>query len=585
MTPLRPLTAIFACLTMLPAAAADFSAWTRHADLALNAATIGVAGTVTGFPLLVRLDTARFDFNEAQASGGDIRFSKPDGTLLPHEIAGWNLQTMTAEIWVRLDTLRGAEDGQSIRMHWGNPAAVEVSDPNAVFAAADGFVGAWHLGGSEGKVRPNAVLNGNPASPANYDGDETTTGIIGSADSLDGTAAGDHLDLGVGYADFSGGFSFSAWIQPTAVRNWGRILDLGNGQGLDNIILTRVLAGDGIGFHNFQGASRSVVETFGQIDENQWQLFSVAVSDSAVRIYKNGDLVLDRDLTNSLAVATRTLCYLGRSNWAADQYYQGKIDEPVLARQARSDAWMRLQYLNQKPDASIPAFPAKPGCAPSLALAADTAVAEGADLTLVPDAPCATSFAWSVESGPAPRILDPESPRLDLRSPRVSGETVIVYRLTVGFPDSSRSRAIRVRVWEAIPDPAFALPADGAWNGKDPIAYRPTLTNMDTLRATGDTLLHWAWTFTGAAVDTAWLPDGVRLLAGEPGPLAIRLCLDNGGTPFCREGNVAISPATSLARIPERDAQPIGPWKDALGRTAPGRAAALPLFLPWRAPQ
>ena len=127
--------------SFLPARAADaYAAWARSAELSLNTAPsgAGIASTLTGFPLLVRLTADNFDFAQARPDGGDLRFAKPDGTPLPYEIERWDPNLRAAEAWVRLDTLRGGDSSQSIRMYWGNGAAADSSRGAAVFSAANG---------------------------------------------------------------------------------------------------------------------------------------------------------------------------------------------------------------------------------------------------------------------------------------------------------------------------------------------------------------------------------------------------------------------------------------------------------------
>jgi biopolymer transport protein ExbB len=213
--------------------AADYSAWVHSADVVLNttSAGAGIASKVTGFPLLVRLTPDNFDFAQARQDGADIRFAKSDGSPLPYEIERWDAKIRAAEVWVKVDTILGNDAAQAIRMYWGNDAAADSSKGTAVFGAANGYLAAWHLGGNGTGARPNAA-GGNPAQPGNYDGDEAGAGVIAGADSLDGGAAGDYLDLGDGYAELANGMTFTVWAFPTAVKTWSHLLDLSWGVGI-----------------------------------------------------------------------------------------------------------------------------------------------------------------------------------------------------------------------------------------------------------------------------------------------------------------------------------------------------------------
>lgn len=548
----------------------------------MNTAASGanIPGLLTGFPMLVRLTASNFAFAQAHAAGRDIRFSKPDGTPLDYEIERWDAAKQVAEVWVKVDSVKGNNASQAIRMHWGNPAAADSSDAAAVHAN-NNYVAVWHLGGAGTAARPNAVAGGLPAATANYDGDENSAGVIGGADSLDGAAAGDYLDVGDGYANWTSGLTYSVWVYPTAVKQWSHVLDLGSGEGIDNIILNRVDTTNNMGWHNWTGTTSTAVTAIGQWALNQWQLMGVTVSGKYVKLYKNGALVLNDSMGGAITNVNRTMCFLGRSNWARDQYYQGKLDQAELSRVAHSDNWMRLAYQNQKPGQSIPIVTKADNCARKFSAPADTSIPEGGRLILNATIDCASSFAWSVVSGPAAKILDPEVKSLEVAVPRVPGDTDLVFRLTATYSDSTRFRDVRVRVKEAIPDPEFTMPANASWNGKDPLNYKPVISNLAAIRASRDSVLHWGWTFTGSVPETTWLDDGVRLKSAEEGELAIKLCLDNGGTRVCQEAKLTVSTATGIAGATPAPAIQRPRGRDALGRTAPG-PAPLPLFLPRR---
>lgn len=563
---------LLACLAAQ--AATDWSAWTKTTELTLNtsASGAGIGEAVIGFPMLVRLNAANFDFAEARADGRDLRFAKPDGSPLPYEIERWDAARQAAEVWVKVDTLRGNEASQTLRMYWGNPAAPDESRGNAVFGAGNGFAAVWHLGGSAGP-RANAT-GGNPAVPDRYDGDESGTGVIGGADSLDGAAAGDYLDLGDGYADLAGGMTFSIWAYPTAARQWSHLFDLGNGADTDNVVLGRWDSTAGLAYVNWSGTEHTALNAPGQIDPLRWQLFGVSVSGKTVRLYKDGALVATDTLAVPIRAISRSLCYLGRSNSPRGQYYQGKVDEAEISRTARGPAWMKLAFQNQKPAQSIPTVKKTSPCAFRFGAVGDSLVPESGLLTLKGQADCGSGVSWSQVSGPAMRILDPEQLEVQLMIPRVAGDTAAVFRFTAAFADSTRARDVRVAIREAIPEPAYAMPSDSIWNGRDPLPYRPAIANLSALRASPDSVLHWSWSFAGTEVVTEALSDGVLLQEADTGDLTIRLCLDNGGPRVCRTAKIKVSQPgpTGLAALRNQAlrAEPIR-GRDALGRSVPIR--------------
>ncbi|HKP94398.1 MAG TPA: DUF2341 domain-containing protein [Fibrobacteria bacterium] len=543
------ILALFAghlCCPGISRAAEDYAAWTRGTDVLLNTSASGanVASTLNDFPVAVRLTAANFPFSQARGDGRDIRFAKADGSPLAYEIERWDSARALADIWVRMD-VPGNTAAHPLRMLWGNPSAPDSSKGASVFRASENFTAVWHLNGSGTSARPNAVAGGNPAVPVAYDGDENRTGVIGGADSLDGAAAGDYLDVGDGYSGFAAGFTYSAWINPAAVKKWAHVLDLGNGAGSDNVIVNRVNLTNNLGFHNWVGGASSSKDAAGQWALDQWQHIAVTLSGKNLRIYKNGEQVL-ADSMQAVSGANRTANFLGKSNWAADEFFQGKIDETELSTTARSADWIKLAYQNQRAGQTVVTVVKPAECAARMIVPGDTAVEESEVLILNATVECANDFSWSVVSGPSPRIIDPASRTLVVRIPRVTADTFAIYRVSAGFSDSARTRDVRVTIRESVPDPVFTMPALPVWSGKEPALYRPAIANLAAIRASRDSVLHWAWTFSGPAIETDSLPDGVTLKsAAADGKLDIGLCLDNGSEPVCRSASVTVSAATA----------------------------------------
>jgi Concanavalin A-like lectin/glucanases superfamily/Domain of unknown function (DUF2341) len=118
----------------------------KSAKILINTSSTGagVSGTVTHFPVFVRLDST-FAFGQARSDGGDIRFAKPDGTPLKYEISQWDTAAKQAALWVSVDTVYPNSATQYITMSWGFPGSQNASNSTAVFDTAFGFAGVWHL--------------------------------------------------------------------------------------------------------------------------------------------------------------------------------------------------------------------------------------------------------------------------------------------------------------------------------------------------------------------------------------------------------------------------------------------------------
>jgi hypothetical protein len=93
--------------------------WSHRRKMCLNTSSTGagVAVDVYNFPLLVRLHSGNFDFSDARADGGGLLFTGHDGAVLSFGIERWDPAGNRAEIWVKVDTIRGDDSVQTITMY------------------------------------------------------------------------------------------------------------------------------------------------------------------------------------------------------------------------------------------------------------------------------------------------------------------------------------------------------------------------------------------------------------------------------------------------------------------------------------
>lgn len=379
----------------------NYSQWAQHRNLYINTSGSGANTTtdVVKFPLLVRLDSTNFGtgFAQSRGKGQDIRFTKAgDAIRLPHQIERWDSAGKKAEIWVLLDSVKANSRTQFFRMHWGKADAADSSRGTSVFDSANGFVGVWHLGDSTGHApRPNAAQVAPAAILRNFDTQqsfETMTpygpkeGVIAFADSLRGGSdiggerAGDrdYIDLNhrgsTAFNDFSTGIFFSTWINVTASQQYERFLEWSDDTAATGSSEARLIF---FGNHttapqNFSmrwgpGGLAYNDETGNRYTEGQWHYvaFSKPAGNAPISLYADGMLIGTTDPVDDQPDVLRDYVAMGRSTvTAGDAYYQGKFDEAVLARTARSADWVRLSYHSQKPRASIISDTAQAATAP-----------------------------------------------------------------------------------------------------------------------------------------------------------------------------------------------------------------------------
>jgi beta-glucanase (GH16 family) len=189
-------------------------------------------------------------------------------------------------------------------------------------------IGRWTLDEAAGTIAAdssgkgkNGTLTGGMTFAANR-----VNGNLGTAVSFDGVD--DYIDLPDGFDEFDNGFTVTLWAKPTAVKNYARFIELGNGESSDNIYLSREAATNGLRFKAYGGSSSdgAVIAT-NAIELDRWQFLAATIDTSGnVTLYKNGAAIKTGTSTWPWGL-TRTQNYLGKSNWAADEYYQGALDE------------------------------------------------------------------------------------------------------------------------------------------------------------------------------------------------------------------------------------------------------------------
>lgn len=199
--------------------------WTYAERIYLNTlpSGAGVNGDVYGFPVLVRLSGDILDFSELAYpdDGRDIRFAKNDGTPLFYEIERWENgvgNADTAEVWVRIDTVRGADQQQSFTMHWGNSSVTDHSTPAKVFDTRGGFTGVWHFAASD--TFTDATCNANNA--ANHSTVHGQDGVVSLARDCHGSIGASYVGVpDASSLDITRAVTLSGWVNIRSLSHAG----------------------------------------------------------------------------------------------------------------------------------------------------------------------------------------------------------------------------------------------------------------------------------------------------------------------------------------------------------------------------
>jgi hypothetical protein len=338
----------------------NFPEWKYSKKLFLNTTSSGanVSGTVTNFPLMIRLDAVTFNFNTAKFNGEDLRFTKSDNTLLSYEIEQWDATLQKAIIWVKVDTIYGNDKSHYINMYWGNAVANDNSSSTLVFDTSAGFQGVWHLG-TDGTAKD--------ATGNHYDGTPSDTvpvvlsGAIGMCRAFNGLSNYLHIkntaDSKINFQEYDT-FSISSWAYIDSLDNASHLLiGKGNEQYFMKFKTSTVnnpMVWEFVNYHNNQGWY--ITNTLPSVVQSKIWVAVTGVQKGPVQyLYVNGELV-DSTISispSSLPRTTESDLTIGRflsiPNDSIEGLcpFNGKIDEVRISNIGYSTDWIKLCYMNQ----------------------------------------------------------------------------------------------------------------------------------------------------------------------------------------------------------------------------------------------
>ena len=163
----------------------------------------------------------------------------------------------------------------------------------------------------------DATLQG--ASPPQLVPDE----FFGACLSFGGTDA--HLSLPDLGGDYAQGLTLEAWVFYTAFQGWSRIIELGNGPAADNIVLANPGTKPDLALHVFREGVPQPLQAPGVLRLNEWTHVAATIApDSSALLYVNGQVVA-RGTVNLPATKPRRVNYIGRSAWAENAYFKGRM--------------------------------------------------------------------------------------------------------------------------------------------------------------------------------------------------------------------------------------------------------------------
>jgi hypothetical protein len=330
------------------------NAWYASKNIYLNTTESG-AGTKADLyhvPVLIRLNKDNFDFISARQSGDDIRFAKPDNTLLPYQIERWDAAQEYAEIWVKIDTVYANDSTHYFTMRWGNTDAQSMSNGPDVFDTSAGFCGVWHMNDDTGSLCHDATGNGFHGQWYGDVSGSVVDGMVSRGRIFNGTSqyivvpntATSKLNFPQG-----GNYSISAWVSTLKLdTNYQAIVCKNN--------LQYALQIDAYSkWEFFEFHSKSGWEsTTGPALSMTWTYLTGVRNGPKQYLYVDG-VCVDSTITNitsgnasnSMRDTSYNVC-IGKRSFQNSRYFNGSMDEVRIHSTSLSADWVKLCYMNQR---------------------------------------------------------------------------------------------------------------------------------------------------------------------------------------------------------------------------------------------
>lgn len=196
-------------------------------------------------------------------------------------------------------------------------------------------------------------LNGNADDATSGSFNATIVGQPGTVDGVEGSAlffneedgdngcgqpGGTYVKLPVFGSIWEEGFSVAAWVQFTEIRNYERIIDLGNGRGEDGgmpITFGRLMETNDLALTSWNNEEaysnrhkgRLIAED--AIENGKLQFFVGTVDKNGrMAIYKDGILIAEKDDGQPIVNVKRSSNFLAHSNYCKeDPDFKGILDD------------------------------------------------------------------------------------------------------------------------------------------------------------------------------------------------------------------------------------------------------------------
>jgi biopolymer transport protein ExbB len=318
------LGALCASAIASPAFAWWDGGWSYRKTVSVDTQAAGVTSPEKRFPLLVRLDSANFRFEDAKPDGSDLRFvGQDDKTPLNFHVESFDPKVGLAMVWVDLPELPA--NGQAkLYLYYGNRKAEAAASAPRTFDAS--YRAVFHFAGDTSDATANATA---------------AQGTVGFAAGAIGQAArftGQPLTIAASPATAAGpadGFTFETWVKPEATPTASADAALYKAQGL---VIGLAAGVPYVAIGDKRAAATAAI--------TDWSLVSVSADAKGVTLYVNG--------ASAATLAAPLPALTGAAT--IGEGFTGELDETRLSGTARDAAWARASFASQGSGGRLLAF-------------------------------------------------------------------------------------------------------------------------------------------------------------------------------------------------------------------------------------
>ena len=203
--------------------------------------------------------------------------------------------------------------------------------------------------------QPNTTMNIAPGdNPSLYDGTIVNNasidniGVTNDTRSILLDSTKQHYVNIPPFSTTSSGLSFSFVFKSNNTSSWGKIFDLSNGAGSDNILC--YINNGNLGFGVYIGSTAYLADNVvSNVNNNTWYNIAWTLTNgSGWNIYVNGNPYYNDTSKPYPNAIFRNLNYIGKSNWEGDPYLNGNVSDFRIYNSVLSPTDVTAIYNNDK---------------------------------------------------------------------------------------------------------------------------------------------------------------------------------------------------------------------------------------------